>query len=47
MAADTGLFTLATELDFEVADRYVVVMEVVDTGVVPPATGTVVVRVKF
>ena len=42
---NTGLLTLATSLDYEVIDRYVIIMEVVDSGISPAITGQIVVRV--
>ena len=42
-----ALMTLATTLDFEVAKRYVIVLQVVDSAAVPPATGQVVITVSF
>ena len=42
----TALFTLATSLDYEVNNRYVVMMTVVDAVSTPDRTGTIVVRVQ-
>jgi len=38
--------TLASTLDYEVAERYVIVLQVVDSAATPPTTGQVVVRVS-
>ena len=45
IATDSALFTLATDIDFEVATRYVVTLQVTDTGSLQ--TGTIVVRVSI
>ena len=47
VSTDTALFTLATDLDYEVATRYVVIATVVDSGSSPARTGTIVVRVRL
>ncbi len=47
VSSDLGLFTLSTGFDYEVAQRYVVVMGVVDNGGGYGNTGQVVVRVNI
>ena len=41
-----ALMTLASSLDYEVATRYMIVLEVVDSAALPPTTGRVVVKVS-
>ena len=46
ISTPVALMTLASTLDYEVAKRYVIVLQVVDSAATPPATGQVVVRVS-
>jgi syndecan 4 len=46
ITTSSALLTLAASLDYEVNDRYVVIMTVVDAVASPQRTGTIVVRVQ-